>query len=61
MFGGNKRMTLGNNRRRDPISKKQIMYLVIVAVIIFLSIWQMPIKQKIEMENITPPTPTEVK
>lgn len=61
MLGGNKRISIGNNRRREPISKKQIIMLIVLAVIIFLSVWQMPIKQKTVSENIDTPAPTEIK
>lgn len=61
MLGGNKRISIGNNRRREPISKKQIFILVILALVIFLSVWQMPIKQKTVSENIDTPAPTEIK
>lgn len=61
MLGGRKRISIGNNRRRDSISKKQIFILIALAMIIFLSFWQMPIKQKTVSENIATPTPVEIK
>ena len=61
MLGGSKRISIGNSRRRNPVSKKQIIMLIVLAVIIFLSIWQMPIKQKTVSENIDTPVPTEIK
>lgn len=61
MLGNNKRISIGNNRRREPITKKQIILLIVLALVIFLSIWQMPLKQKIVSENINPPKPTEIK
>ena len=61
MLGGSKRISIGNNRRRNPISKKQILILILLALIIFLSVWQMPVKQKTVSENISTPTPTEIK
>ena len=57
MLGSNKRISIGNNRRREPITKKQIILLIVLALVIF----QMPLKQKIVSENINPPKPTEIK
>ena len=56
-----KKITLGSSRRRTGFSKKKIFGLILLAILIFLSIWQMPIKQTEVSENIALPKPTEVK
>ncbi len=56
-----KKITLGSSRRRNTFSKKRIFGLIVLAILIFLSIWQMPIKQTEVSENITLPKPTEIK
>ena len=57
----NQKITLGGSHRRDNNSKRKIFYIVLFALVIFLSIWQMPIKQSIVSTNIDLPTPTESK
>lgn len=56
-----KKITLGSSRRREGISKKKILWLIILVLLVFLSIWQMPVSQTEISENITLPTPTEIK
>ena len=56
-----KKITLGSSRRRTTFSRKKIFGLVILAILIFLSVWQMPIKQTEVSENIALPKPTEIK
>ena len=56
-----KRITLGSSRRRETMSKKKILWLVLFVLFLFLSIWQMPISQTEISENIALPTPTEIK
>ncbi|MBR1544605.1 MAG: hypothetical protein IJ638_01515 [Alphaproteobacteria bacterium] len=56
-----RKITLGSSRRKSNFSKKKALYLVIFAILVFLSIWQMPIKQNKVSENIALPKPTEIK
>lgn len=56
-----KKITLGSSRRHEGISKKKILWLIILVLLVFLSIWQMPVSQTEISENITLPTPTEIK
>jgi ABC-type nitrate/sulfonate/bicarbonate transport system permease component len=56
-----KRIALGASRRREGMSKKKILWFSLLLLLIFLSIWQMPISQTEISENITLPTPTEIK
>ena len=56
-----KKITLGSSRRREGISKKKILWLIILVLLVFLSIWQMPVSQTEISENIKLPTPTEIK
>lgn len=56
-----KKITLGSSRRREGISKKKILWLIILVLLVFLSIWQIPVSQTEISENITLPTPTEIK
>ncbi len=60
MFGNNK-ITLGSSRRRDGFSKKKIFFLLLAILLIFLSIWQMPISQTDVSEDIALPKPTTIK
>jgi hypothetical protein len=57
----NKKITLGSSRRREKLSKNKIFWILFVLLLIFLSIWQMPINQTEVSENIPLPTPLEVK
>ncbi len=56
-----RKITLGSSRRRTNFSKKKIFGLIAVIVLLFLSIWQMPIKQTEVSENVALPKPTEIK
>ena len=56
-----KKITLGARNRRKSFSKKKILGLIIFIALIFLSIWQMPLKQTEVSEKIALPKPTEVK
>lgn len=56
-----KKITLGSSRRRTTFSRKKIFGLIILVILIFLSVWQMPIKQTEVSENIALPKPTEIK
>ena len=56
-----RKITLGSSRRRAGFSKKKIFGIIAFILLVFLSIWQMPIKQTEISENITLPKPTEVK
>ena len=56
-----RKITLGSSRRRTNFSKKKIFGIVVFVLLVFLSIWQMPIRQTEISENITLPKPTEVK
>ena len=57
----NKKITLGSSRRRESLSKAKILWIIAFVVLVFLSIWQMPVSQTTISENITLPTPTEIK
>ena len=56
-----RKITLGSSRRRTTLSKKKILGLILLFILIFLSIWQMPIRQSEVSENIVLPKPTEIK
>ncbi len=57
-----RKITLGSSRRRGTtLSKKKVLGLILLFILIFLSIWQMPIKQTEVSENIALPKPTEIK
>ncbi len=58
---GNKRIAIGNNRRKEPISKNKIFLIISILLLVFLAIWQMPIKQNEVSQKIEPPKPIEVK
>ena len=56
----NQKITLGgSSHRRDNNSKRKIVYFVLFVLFVFLSIWQMPIKQSLVSTNIDLPTPKE--
>ena len=57
----NKKITLDSSRRREGLSKAKILWIIAFVVLVFLSIWQMPVSQTTISENITLPTPTEIK
>ena len=57
----NKKITLGSSRRREGLSKAKILWIIAFVVLVFLSIWQMPVSQTTISKNITLPTPTEIK
>lgn len=61
MFRQQKITLGGSSRRRDTNSKKKGLYLILFVLFVFLSIWQMPLKQNVISTNIDLPTPTEVK
>ncbi|MCR5506823.1 MAG: hypothetical protein K6F04_03155 [bacterium] len=56
-----RKITLGSSRRKSTFSKKKVLGLIILALLVFLSIWQMPLKQNEVSENIALPKPTEIK
>ena len=56
-----RKITLGGSRRREGLSKKKIYWGIFLVLIIFLSIWQMPIKQNQISKDIDLPKPTEIK
>lgn len=56
-----KKITLGSSRRKQSFSKKKIFGLILFIVIVFLSIWQMPLKQTEVSENIALPKSIEIK
>ena len=57
-----RKITLGSSRRRGTtLLKKKVLGLILLFILIFLSIWQMPIKQTEVSENIALPKPTEIK
>ncbi len=56
-----RKITLGSSRRKATLSKKKIFGLIFLVILIFLSVWQMPIKQTEVSENIALPKPTEIK
>lgn len=57
----NKRISIGNNRRKNPISKNKIFLIISLLLLVFLAIWQMPIKQNEVSQKIELPNPVEVK
>ena len=61
MFRSQKITLGGSSRRRDVNSKRKILYMVLFVLFVFLSIWQMPLKQTVVSSNVDLPTPTEVK
>lgn len=56
-----RKITLGSSRRHEGLSKKKIYWGIFLVLIIFLSIWQMPIKQNQISKDIDLPKPTEIK
>jgi len=56
-----RKITLGGRGRRKSFSKKKVLGVIILGILIFLSIWQMPIRQTEVSENIPLPKPTEIK
>jgi len=59
MFRSQKITLGGLSHRRDNNSKRKIIYFILFVLLIFLSIWQMPIKQSVVSTNINLPTPKE--
>ena len=55
------RILLGGARRRTGFGKGKIGMLILAAALVFLAIWQMPIRQKTVFENIEIPIPREIK
>ena len=56
-----KKVTLGSSRRKNGSSKKKMLVLIAFILLVFLSIWQMPIRQTEVSENVPLPKPIEIK
>lgn len=56
-----KRISIGNNRRKTPISKKTVILILVLILLIFLSIWQVPLNRKTISGLVPVPKATELK
>lgn len=54
-------MILNSGRRKNSLTKKRIFMFILLALIIFLSIWQKQTTQKEITVKIITPQPTEIK
>ena len=61
MFHQQKITLGGSSRRRDQNFKRKVLYITLFVLVVFLSIWQMPINQTSVSTNIDLPKPTEIK
>ena len=55
------RISLGSSRRRSNVSKKKIVSFVLISLLIFLAIWQKPVKQMQIQKKLQVPVPIEIK
>ncbi|MDR1477287.1 MAG: hypothetical protein LBI17_04140 [Rickettsiales bacterium] len=54
------RITLGSSRRR-PFSRRKALVALGALVLLFLALWQVPLRRKEVSRNVDLPAPTEVR